>query len=80
VIHKEFVAGGKAVNGVFYVQVLGRLLTRISGEEQFVSYARWSPSSFCCEIESLLTNHGVMQISQLPYLPDLMPADVCSLK
>jgi hypothetical protein len=39
VIHKEFVVGGKAVNSVFYVQVLRRLLTRISSEGQFVSYA-----------------------------------------
>jgi hypothetical protein len=55
-------------------------LTRISREGQFVSCAWWYPSSFCCESESLLTNHGVMQISQPPYLPDLMPADVFSLK
>lgn len=32
-------AGGKALNGVVYVQVPGRLLTRISKEGQFVSYA-----------------------------------------
>lgn len=76
-IHKEFVAGGKAVNIVFYIHVLQRLLTRISREGRFVSYAWLYPSSFCCESETLLTNHGVMQISQPPYLPHLMPADVC---
>jgi len=52
----------------------------ISREGQFASYAWRYPSSFCCESESLLTNHGEMQISQPPYLPDLMPADACSLK
>ena len=62
------------------LQVLRRLLTRISREGQFVSYVWRYPSSFCCESESLLTNHGVMQISQPPYLPDLMPADIFPLK
>jgi hypothetical protein len=35
--HKAFVAEGKTVNGVFYVQVLGRLLARVFIEGQFVS-------------------------------------------
>jgi hypothetical protein len=82
VIHKELVPEGQTVNSAFYVEVLGRLLNRISWvRPQFRAEGSWfflhdnAPSHSALVVKTFLAKHGVVEISHPPYSPDLAPAD-----
>jgi hypothetical protein len=79
VIHKEFVPEEQTVNSVFYVEVIGRLLKRISWvRPQFRAEGSWfllhenAPSHFGLVIKTFLARHRVLGMS---YPPHLAPAD-----
>jgi histone-lysine N-methyltransferase SETMAR len=79
VIHKESVPEG--LNSAFYVEVIGRLLKRISWvRPQFRAEGRWfllhnAPSHSALVVKTFLAKHGVVEMSHPPYSPDLAPAD-----
>jgi histone-lysine N-methyltransferase SETMAR len=84
-IHKELVPVGQTVNSVFYVEVIGRVLKRISHvRPQFRAEGSWfllhdnSPSHSALVVKTFLAQHGVVEISHPPYSPDLTQADFFS--
>jgi hypothetical protein len=85
VIHKQFVPEGQAVNSDFYVEVIRRLLKRISWvRPQFRAEGSWfllhsnAPSHSALVVKTFLAKHGVVEISHPPYSPDLGPVDFSS--
>jgi hypothetical protein len=81
VIHKEFVPEGQTVNSAFYIEFIGRLFKRISWvRPQFQAEGSWfllhdnAPSHFALAVKTFLAKHGVVEISNPPYSPDLAPA------
>jgi hypothetical protein len=81
-IHKGFVPEGQIVNSAFYVEVIGRLLKRISPvRPQFREECSWfmlhdnAPSHSALVVKPFLAKHGIVEISHPPYSPDLAPAD-----
>jgi hypothetical protein len=85
VIHKEFVPEGQTVSSAFWVEVIGRLLKRVSRvRPQFRSEGGWfllhdnAPSHSALVVTIFLAKHGVVAISHPPYSPDLAPADFFS--
>jgi hypothetical protein len=84
VIHKQFVPVGQIVNSAFYIDVIRRLLKRISRvRPQFRAEGSWflshdnAPSHSTLVVQIFLAKHGVVEISLPPYSPDLVPADFC---
>jgi hypothetical protein len=83
VIHKDFVPEGqKTVNSAFCVQVIGRLLKRISRVgPQFRAEGSWfllqdnAPSHSALVVKTFLAKHGAVETSHPPYSPDFAPAD-----
>jgi histone-lysine N-methyltransferase SETMAR len=84
VIHKEFVPEGHTVNSAFYVEVIGRLIERISRvRPQFRAEGSWillhdngfSHFALVMKILVFLAKQGVVEINHPPYSPDLTPAD-----
>jgi hypothetical protein len=82
VIHKEYVPEGQIVNSAFYVEVIGRLLKRISRvRPQFRAEGSWfllhdnAPSHSALVVKPFLAKHGAVEISHPRYSPDLAPAD-----
>jgi histone-lysine N-methyltransferase SETMAR len=82
VIHKEFVPEGRTVNSAFFVEVIGRLLKRISRvRPQFRAEGSWfllydnAPSHSAPVVKTFLVKHGVVEINHPSYSPDLAPAD-----
>jgi hypothetical protein len=82
VIHKEFVPEGQTVNTAFYIEVIGRLLKRISRvRPQFRAQGSWvllhdnAPSHSALVVEAFLPKHGVVEISHPPY-SHLAPGDL----
>jgi hypothetical protein len=72
---KEFVPEGQIVNSAFYVEVIGRLLKRISRvRPQFRADGSWLllhynfPSHSALVLKIFLAKHGVVEISHPPYL------------
>jgi hypothetical protein len=85
-IHKEFVPKGQRVNSAFFVEVIGRLLKRISRvRSQFRAEGSWfllhdnAPSHSALVVKTFLAKHGVVEMRHPPYSPDLAPADFFSL-
>jgi hypothetical protein len=85
VSHKEFVPEGQRVNSVFYVEVIGRLLKRISlVRPQFRAEAGWfllnENASFHSApvVKTFLVKRSVVEISHPSCSPDLAPADFTS--
>jgi hypothetical protein len=73
VIHKEFVPEGQTVNSVFYLEVIGRLVRRISQvRPQFRAEGSWfslrenAPSHSALVVKTFLAKHGVVVISHPP--------------
>jgi hypothetical protein len=73
---------GQIVNSAFYVEVIGRLLKRISRvRPQFRAEGSWfllhdnAPSHSTLAVKIFLAKHGVVEIIHSPYSPDLPPAD-----
>jgi histone-lysine N-methyltransferase SETMAR len=82
VFFKEFVPEGQTVNSAFHVEVIRRLLKRISWvRPQFRAEDSWfllhdnSPSHSALVVKTFLAKHGVVEISHPPYSPDLAAAD-----
>jgi hypothetical protein len=82
VIHKEFVPEGQTVNSLFYVDVIGRLLKRISRvRPQFRAQGSWfllhdnAPSHSALVVKTFVGKQGVVKISHSPYFLDLAPAN-----
>jgi hypothetical protein len=80
VTHKEFVPEGQTVNSAFYVEIIGRLLKRISRlRPQFraeVLVARQCPSHSALAVKKFLARHGVVEISHPPYSPYVALANI----
>jgi hypothetical protein len=83
VIHTEVVPEGQTFNSAFYVEVIGRLLKRISQvRPQFRTEGSWfllhdnAPSHSALVVKIFLAKHGVVEIRHPPYSPDLTPADL----
>jgi hypothetical protein len=84
-IQKESVREEQTVNSAFYVEVIRRLLKRISRlRPQFrtegSSFLLHDSASFdsALAVDFFLDNHGivdVLEVSHPPYSPDLAPAD-----
>jgi hypothetical protein len=81
VTHKEFVPEGQRVNSAFYVEVIGRLLNRISEvRSQFRAEGSWfllhdnAPSHSALVVKTFLTKHGA-ETSHPPYSPELASPD-----
>jgi histone-lysine N-methyltransferase SETMAR len=87
VIHKEFVSERQAVNSAFYVEVIGRLLKRISlMRPQFRAEGSWfllhdnAPSHCALVVKIFLAKYCVVEVSHPPYSPDLAQADIFFLR
>jgi hypothetical protein len=72
-IHEEFVPEGQTVNSAFYVEVIGRLLKRISRvRPQFRVEGSWfllhdnALSHSALVVKIFLAKHGVVEISHPP--------------
>jgi hypothetical protein len=70
------------VNSAFCVDVIGRLLDRISRvRPQFLTEGSWfllhdnAPSRSALAVKKFLAEHSVVEISHSPYSPDLAPVD-----
>jgi histone-lysine N-methyltransferase SETMAR len=82
VIHKEFVPERQRVNSAFYVEVIGTLLKCIFRvRPKFRTEGSWflfhdsAPSNSALVVKTFLVKHGVVEISHIPYSPDLAPTD-----
>lgn len=82
IIHKEFVPEGQSVNGAYYLEVMKRLLKRISRvRPQFREKGSWfllhdnAPAHSSLIVRSFLMKHAIVEINHPPYSPDLAPAD-----
>jgi uncharacterized membrane protein YccF (DUF307 family) len=77
VILKEFVPEGQTVNTAFYVEVIGRLLKRISWvRPQFWFLLHGNALSHSAlVVKTCLATNGVIEIRHPPYSPGLVPAD-----
>ncbi|GFT71176.1 mariner Mos1 transposase [Trichonephila clavipes] len=80
VVHSEFVPEGQTVNGAFYVEVFKRLKRWVNRVRPEIS-TNWklhhddAPPHTCFVVTENLTKNGIVAIPQLPYSPDLSPAD-----
>jgi hypothetical protein len=81
VIHKEFVPEGQTVNNAIYVEVIGRLLKRISQvTPQYRAEGSWflfhnAPYHSALVVKIFVAKHGVIGIGRPPCSPDLAPAN-----
>jgi hypothetical protein len=85
IVHKEFVPEGQTVNSAFHVEVIGRLLKRISRvRPQFPAEGSWfllhdnAPSHSALVVKIFLAKQGVVEISHPSYSRNLAPADFFS--
>jgi hypothetical protein len=86
-IHKEFVPEGQRVNSVFSVEVIGRLLMRISRVRlQFRAKGFWfllqdNVTSYSAMlVKTFLAKHDAVEINHQPYTPDPTSADFSLLR
>ncbi len=78
IIHRKFVPEGQTVNATFYVQVLDRLCKRIARvkpemwrDRKFFLLHDKAYSHTAAIVQQFLAKKEVVQLSHLPYSPDL---------
>jgi hypothetical protein len=83
VIHKECVPEGQTVNSAFYIEVIGRLLKRISRvRPQFRAEGSWFllhdnvRSHSALAMTAYLAKPCAVEINHTLYSPDFAPADI----
>jgi [histone H3]-lysine36 N-dimethyltransferase SETMAR len=82
IIHKEFLPPGQTVNGIFYKQVMERLLHRMSRVRSDMYHTQnWqllhdnAPCHTSVLVKDFLASQNVKVLQHPPYSPDLAPAD-----
>lgn len=82
IVHKEFVPTGQTVNKEYYLEVLKRLLARITRvRPQYREPGSWSllhdnaPAHNAILVRDYLAKRNVCVIDHPPYSPDLAPCD-----
>jgi hypothetical protein len=83
VVHHEYAPEGQNVNKQYYQEVLRRLRDAVRRKKPDLRESpnwQWhhdnAPAHFSCLIQDFLAKHGISQIRQAPYSPDMAPCDI----